>query len=145
MKEENKAELKQAYFTLQKASGIEKGDTVRVLRTAESEEMGWTDSWMDDMDTFVGQQLTVERVGYAVILSSAGRTRSFPFFVLELVKKKPSLPANTKLWGGEARGGYEVEYFKDGHSKVGCQELSFDLLKEIYTNVLASKNTSPEK
>ena len=86
-----------AYVTLQNASGIKVGDTVKVLRTANSYEMGWNNEWTVEMDEFVGMTFIVEDLraadGIGLMQGNCG-PYNFPFFVLEMVK--PKIP-NTKI------------------------------------------------
>ncbi len=79
--------LRSAYLTLQAASGIEVGDTVRVIRRAKGYEMGWKQSgWSTQMDTMVGSPFTVQRVTENGVHISGW---VFPFYVLQLVSKGP--------------------------------------------------------
>lgn len=108
-------ELKDAYLTLHNASGIEVGDTVRVLRKAKSYEMGWSNSWQVEMDGFIGGTFEVRsdskamgielrRLGYSYNLG-------FPFFCLEIVKKAAKVkPLSGKIVKVELDGvSYEAK------------------------------------
>ena len=79
---------KEAYQILQDASGIEAGDTVKVLRRAKNYEMGWGNSWTSDMDALVGENLTVRHLDKRNGIKALGCCYYIPFFVLELVSKK---------------------------------------------------------
>lgn len=75
---------REKYITGQKASGIEVGDTVRVVREAEYSEGGWNNSWAFKMK--LGEQTVEdEDCGSGFRLSDK---YSYPYFVLEIVKKK---------------------------------------------------------
>lgn len=78
--------LKKAYLRMQKESGFNIGDTVRVLRRADSGEWGWCNNWSDDMDIYVegaDYEITdIDKFGVRL-----GDDYQFPFFVLELVEK----------------------------------------------------------
>lgn len=71
----------------QKHCGIEEGDTVKVLRKAESKEEGWRIAWNPHMDGFVGQTLTVNLIQEGRGLQCASEYYWFPFFVLQLIEK----------------------------------------------------------
>jgi hypothetical protein len=82
--------LQNSYLELHEASGIEIGDTVRVLRKAENYEMGWNNEWNDDvMNKYIGRECVVtdDKKNYS---DEAGfelnRGYIFPFFVLEKIK-----------------------------------------------------------
>lgn len=60
--EEETMSIQDAYLVMQKASGIEVGNKVRVLRKASTEEMGWDNSWPDSMDKYVREIGKVEMV-----------------------------------------------------------------------------------
>jgi len=75
----------EAYLVMQGASGIKVGDKVKVLRKADSQEMGWGPAWTRSMDACVGQTYMVCSInGDQGICLSCGW--SFPFFVLEKVE-----------------------------------------------------------
>lgn len=81
--------IKNAYLTMQEASGIKVGDTVRVLRKAVDEEMGWGNSWKSpEMDKHIGETGIVDwcegTTGFSVRFGCE-RAWSFPFFVLEKI------------------------------------------------------------
>jgi hypothetical protein len=95
--------LQSAYIALSKASGIKVGDTVKVLRKAKSNEMGWANWWDSgnggagvaaSMDNCVGKTFTVSDIGHGtdgIVLEGTGYC--FPFFVLEkMPKPKPVVP-----------------------------------------------------
>lgn len=96
-----------AYKTMADEYGIEEGDTVRVLRTAEAHEMGWPDSWTSSMIDSVGKEFVVERV------SDTGKPYLsgcwYPFFVLEIVKKVEPEPVETIALMGKEYSKAEIE------------------------------------
>ena len=83
--------LKSAYKALAKASPFKIDDTVTVVATATTQQMGWDNCWIPDMDDFVGRTGTVigtdSGSGVHVVFDS-GDPRTcddnyhFPFFVL---------------------------------------------------------------
>lgn len=73
------------YVKWQIGSGIKAGDTVKVLRKARSYEMGWGNGWSCFMDNSVGKERVVMEVLPDRIQLDDGF--SYPYFVLELVKK----------------------------------------------------------
>ena len=83
--------LASAYRVLAKASPFKIDDTVTVVARAETQQMGWDNCWIGDMDEFVGRTGTVigtdSGAGVHVVFDS-GDPRTcddsyhFPFFVL---------------------------------------------------------------
>ena len=121
--------LKSAYKTLSKASKIKVGDSVTIIATAESNQMGWNNLWVDDMDDFVGMRGTVRHIdigeGFDVVFDSGNPSTCdeswrFPFFVLR--REKPAVKV-VKLANGTAK----VQRF-DGKYKV--TNVSFELTVE---------------
>lgn len=85
-----------SYDKGQKASGIEVGDEVKVLRPAEGHEDGWMNSWCDQMDEMVGEVFEVLSKDYGSGfelsgLSKHGRTFCFPYFVLEVIEESDDI------------------------------------------------------
>lgn len=115
-----------------KMVNLKEGDTVRVLTTAKTHQYGWCNSWVPKMDLSVGKEHMVSR-----IFDNAGirlyDSYTYPFFVLEKVAE--TLPQPIKI-----SDSYKAEFQKDGGIKVGCQNISFDLLKEIYETAAKIKN-----
>lgn len=90
--------LEAAYAAMQANSGIEVGDTVRVLRVAADKEYGWGNVWDNDMDKTVGRTMKVKSLdatGGVELDNGFG----YPVHVLALVKKaKPAFkPVTVKL------------------------------------------------
>ncbi len=79
------------YIAGQKACGIEVGDTVRVVRKAKNREGSWFDSWVSSMDDTVGENMEVNKIhsgSGGLQLRNSHFSRNYPYFVLEIVKKK---------------------------------------------------------
>lgn len=121
--------LKSAYKVLAKASKIKVGDSVTIIATAESNQMGWNNLWVDDMDDFVGMRGTVRHgdigEGFDVVFdsdnpSTCDESWRFPFFVLR--REKPTVKV-VKLSNGTAK----VQQI-NGQYKV--TNVSFDLTVE---------------
>ena len=118
--------LREAYITMQAACGIEVGDTVRITRKAADFEMGWGEDWAGDkMIALVGKTGVVSKVhdkrpngGFKV------HDWYFPFFVLELVSKKPR---SIKL---RLSDDYDAQVFKD-KIVVGCQTFPISAVEAI--------------
>jgi len=92
--------VEEAYRVMQEASGIQVGDTVKVLRKAKDYEMGWYNIWSDFM--VVGQTHKVLGVceDGVKLRSRDDRPSSqiyhYPFFVLEVVKKAHTITIDGK-------------------------------------------------
>lgn len=128
---------KQAYKTLQKASGIKVGDTVRVLRRALSYEMGWGTNWVSDMSKYIGRDFKVSRVHDTdgVLLNDKWL---FPFFVLEVVKSKPAF-VKVKL-----NDEYTAEVYSD-KIVVGCQTFDTSIARNLLKAVDKMKHEELQK
>jgi len=118
---------------------LQPGDKVKVLYAAKLHENGWRNSWMPCMTDEVGNVLTVVRVdcgsGIRLKDSEGNSSMSYPFFVLQKVENP--LPEPIRI-----SDSYKAEFKKDGSIKVGCQDISYDLLKQIYetaTSVISNK------
>ena len=85
-----------AYITLQSASGIKPGDTVKVTRKANSFDMGWTNGWEKEMTECVGKTFTVGLTCGSNGIDLIDTNASFPFFVLE--KIKPEGPPEKEIY-----------------------------------------------
>lgn len=128
-------DLQEAYKTMQAASGIEVGDTVKMLRMPLSDdEMGWqvktgsiAEGSSEDYRTHkraLGEECTVREIdpirGIGINYPDNGWDYA-PFFCLELISKgKPPIKI----------GEHTVE-FTDNGLRVGCQEVSYKTLDEI--------------
>ena len=81
--------IKEAYQKMQSESGIGVGDTVKILRGAKTNEMGWNNGWVSKMDKHIGKLGIVIYIDTSGInLDVEGDRWVYPFFVLELLKKK---------------------------------------------------------
>lgn len=99
MSETNKMTLQEAYRIMFEASGIEEGDTVKVLRKAQEDEMGWNCPWNSEggMDQTVGHTGKVVDVhgdargdARGVRVEFGGPINTwwqYPFYVLEIIEK----------------------------------------------------------
>lgn len=83
-------DIKEAYKVMQAACGIKVGDTVKVIRKAQSHEMGWDNNWSSDR--FVGKAgrvVDIRTTGSGVQIDGDCDNFLFPFFCLEKVKSAP--------------------------------------------------------
>ncbi len=101
------------------------GDTVKITTSATSYQFGWSNTWCKGMEDCVGKEFEV------IYLPIKGQLSlnfySFPFFVIELVKRAPVLPDPIKI-----SDSYNATFSKDGTVSVGCQKVSFETLTKIY-------------
>ena len=94
-------DIKLAYKTMQAASGIEVGDTVKVIRRFERAEMGSDCASWNNVAVkapMQGKELVVSEVCTGHIWVDGW---SFPFFALELIKKADKskmITINGKDW-----------------------------------------------
>ena len=81
--------IDEAYQIMSKESGINIGDTVKVIRKASDYEMGWQTTWDPYMDQMIGNEYTVSEIVNGVY--HLDDLCWFPFFVLEKIKSaKPA-------------------------------------------------------
>jgi hypothetical protein len=131
------------YIEAQKAwikmVNLQPGDKVKVLYAVERHKDGWDNSWMPCMTDTVGKVLTVVRdcgnSGIRLENDKSNVSMSYPFFVLQKVENP--LPEPIRI-----SDSYKAEFKKDGSIKVGCQDISYVLLKQIYdaaTSVISNK------
>jgi len=77
------------YLENHNTSGFKIGDVVKITRTAEYEENGWQSSWVDTMNNYVGQTLTITRdcgtSGFRCENEANNDDFDYPYFVLEKV------------------------------------------------------------
>ena len=85
-----------SYTERQALSGIHEGDQVIVTRSAQEGEQGWRNSWVDRMDSFIGEECTVlnsgDVRGFDVSINPNGRSFGFPYFVLQKVELEAPKP-----------------------------------------------------
>jgi hypothetical protein len=112
---------------------LKEGDSVKVLSTAKGHEHGWHNSWNSNMDKEVGKVLTVVRewggAGINLLNDKGSSSFSYPFFVLQKVDKPLPEPIMLDPYHSD---GFKAEFKNGGDIKVGCQNISFDVLKKIY-------------
>jgi len=99
----------EAYLIMQDASGIGVGDTVKVLRGAESCAMGWDNTWDMNMDKRIDREAVVTSINGNRGVSLRG-PYSYPFFVLDIVKKAEE--HHTISIDGKEPIGLSLESFK---------------------------------
>jgi len=122
-------EIREAYKVMQAASGIEVGDTVKVLRTAKGAECGWDNSWVRDMDKSIGKSMVVMRIAsfYGIELKDGNNRFTYPFYVLEIIKKKQG-DGMTKL--EEAYKVMQAAWVKENNVQVGDTVVAMRHFKE---------------
>ena len=88
MKDEEDYETsqKRQYVVNQRNSGINPGDTVTVMRAAQTYENGWKNAWSNVMDSFIGKTYTViclnGTYGITLMDMNVRQAFDFPYFVL---------------------------------------------------------------
>ena len=114
----------EAYNTLQKASGIEVGDTVKILRKAQKNEMGWASYWDETMNKSIGKTFVVTEIRDEKGIYNPSNYCTYPFFVLELVRKgdkEITIKLNSEYSAIVSKGGIEV----------GCQKFPLTVIDEL--------------
>ncbi len=88
-------EINEAYKVMQKASGIEKGDVVKVLRHVTENEMGC--SCVDSLLLYKKKAMLDKKFTVLTLrsnnieLDTDNGVFCFPFFALELIRKKEGM------------------------------------------------------
>ena len=82
-------EKEEIYLEKHNASGFKIGDVVKITRIANDDENGWQSSWVDTMNNYVGQTLTIRRddgiYGFKCKNEANNDDYDYPYFVLEKV------------------------------------------------------------
>ena len=122
--------MKTTYQELQKmmiaAMGLKVGDRVEITRTSKKGEMGWPCHWPSTMNEFVGHISEIDSFdsdGEGVLIKET-RGYVFPIFVLRKVVNSDVTIALTS--------DYDAVIDHNGITKVGCQTIPFEKLKEVY-------------
>lgn len=91
------SQLRGAYAMLSRASGIEPGDTVRVVSKADNDRlMGWDNCWDSCMDKFVGRTFNVTSVRDTEGFTLGSTGYMFPFYSLEIIEKRYTIEIDGK-------------------------------------------------
>jgi hypothetical protein len=107
--------------------GLKEGDKVYVTHAATRGEMGWSDSWNQNMDGYVGKEHEVQEISDGGVYLGW----NFPIFVIRKVIKQP---VTVKLTDN-----YDAVIDHMGTTKVGCQTIPFDKLEEVYNIASAQR------
>jgi hypothetical protein len=118
--------IQECYVEMQSNCGISKGDTVKVLRTARENELGWGTAWVPSMNDLVGKSFVVNNVNpkRGFLLFHGSSYYWLPFFVLELISKKPTTISVV------LNNSHTAECSKEG-IKVGCQNFKWDIIEKL--------------
>lgn len=76
------------YEEEQEKAGFAVGDTVEIIRKANSRELGWANSWQPAMNNIFGKQVIIGEFRGASGIRFVGQEYCYPFFILKLVKHK---------------------------------------------------------
>ena len=125
-------DLKEAYLTLHKASGLKVGDEVRIVRVPFATDNGQpffaNHGSLKGMRGLVGKQviITEDKVdnGGRFIIES-GLYFNWPFYCLELIKKAEPV----------IKIGCETVTFTESGIKVGSQEVTIETIDKIHERI----------
>ncbi len=120
------------YTRRQSKSGIAAGDLVSVDRGSKTQEEGWGDLWLPEMNTTIGKQYYVTEVDPILGIQLSNKYR-YPYFCLRVISKAAErAPKPTKgsiRFGGVSENipggtilGFEITYFKNNegwHYQIG--------------------------
>lgn len=83
-----KEEIEKLYVELQEETGFKPGDEVKILRKAEGHESGWGNSWVEEMDKFVGKTGKIASITeHGINVEVESNWYSYPYFVLEKAER----------------------------------------------------------
>lgn len=111
---------------------LQKGDIVKITHSVPSRNGGWTNSWVDNMDNFIGKNMKVLSInsnnGVALdSLEPGDYFYAYPAHCLEIVSRVPKISyKKVKL-----NSLYDANIGSDGTIEVGCQTFSIDDVRRI--------------
>lgn len=116
------------YIKAQDAFGLKAGDKVKVLCKVENERAGWRNTWMSDMNQYIGKTITVKYIDghYGAVCKFSGYT--FPFYVLQKIDEPEhikAMPEGYRLITDEERKGDKVEGTKFWNYDEWCNPSGF--------------------
>jgi galactose mutarotase-like enzyme len=114
-----------AQLAFQELTGLKKGSKVRIIAQAVNRQYGWSANWHPDMTAAVNDGKEYEVTYMADAHGVQVNDWNYPFFCLEVVD---ALPNEIKLDSGD----YTALINNDGSIKVGCQNISYATLKQIF-------------
>jgi hypothetical protein len=122
----NKEDLYQELATVAfEKLNLKVGDTVRVNGVAKRGQFGWRNTWTGAMDKLVDNTYVLD------FLPKGGQVHvegfNVPFFVIEVVSRAKVLPDPVRI-----SADYDATFKQDGSVSVGCQNVSFATLEQIY-------------
>lgn len=118
-----KTTLHELALNLLREQGVTEGTKVRIIGTSTDHAHGWNNSWMSEMDQFVGKIVTVDSL-WEHGVSIKESTYQYPAFVCSIEDRTMEVKIN-KDYMGELN-------FTERTLKVGCQTISFKKIAELY-------------
>jgi hypothetical protein len=110
------------YIRMQELSGFRVGDKVRVVRAAKKHELGWENTWVDEMDNTVGKIFTIiddlGKYGFTLSTDIDGKNvprLTYPFYCLTLVDKETNGVV------------FDPAYRPEPFTKVLCRDNDYDV------------------
>jgi hypothetical protein len=112
-----------------KELGLKVGDYVKITHIVPSNDLGWKNAWVGEMDKYVGKVGKIVKIGiHGIDLKEDGEsyniTYSFPAQVLQ--KTEAPVP-EVKL-----NSSYTAKIYKT-KVVVGCQEFKISVIRDIIT------------
>jgi len=126
VEEVKKKEKKSIHGILVERSTLEVGDIVKVTHRVPSYDLGWENSWCDDMLYAIGEECSVidGPDGKGVQLNDGGANYRYPLQSVQFVRKAP------KTEKVILTKDYDAVVSKEG-IKVGCQTITFKAFDEL--------------
>lgn len=115
--------IKTIYQQLVEQSTLLIGDIVKVTHKVPSYDLGWGNTWVEEMDEYVGGEYRIGRIVDGRV-KLGGIIYSFPIHVLQLVRRKKA-PVTMKLTKD-----YDAVISEDD-IKVGCQTITFEAFDKL--------------
>lgn len=87
------------YLAFHEASGLKVGDKVKITRKSDDYEMGWDNTWSNNMDNCVGDvgEIICDEYISGWLISVCGITRDYPTFVLQKIDEPTKKEVVAKL------------------------------------------------
>jgi hypothetical protein len=109
---------------------LQLGDIVKVTHAVESHSFGWKNSWISDMNRYIGMEFPVAYIDHygdsGVVLDNVdGWRHSFPAQSLQLIRRKPLY---SEVYISSI---YTAKVYPGDRIEVGCQTISTEVFNQI--------------
>lgn len=108
---------------------IKVGSKLKLVKVLDGWEYGWPNSWTCNMFQLddIGKVFTVSKITSRGELNFVESSYGYPFFAFEVVEKE--IPEPIYINNEDS---YKAKFKGNGDITVGCQDITFEKLEEIY-------------